>query len=359
MVVVTTSYPRSDDDPAGHFVRSAAEALARAGDDVHVIAPGGSMRDPPAREGRLTVHRAGGGALFGWPGALARAREAPWRLLSAGPFAAGVLKRLRDLGPVDRAVAHWIIPSAWPLLLPGPRVPIDVHAHGADVRLLVRSPARSREAVIGALLDRGARFTFAARALLDALAASLSPPLSEALTAAAHVEPPAIDVPDVAARARAIRAGLGLAPGERLAVSACRLVAPKRVDLAIAAVRAAREAATRLVIIGDGPERPALERLAASASPAVQLLGALPRREALAWIAAADVLLHASSIEAAPTAVREARALGVPVVACAAGDVAAWAEDDPGILLAEPSAEAIAAALDRIGALRADPVTQP
>jgi glycosyltransferase involved in cell wall biosynthesis len=345
VVVVTTSFPRSEDDPSGHFVRSSAEALARGGDEIHVIAPGGSMRDPPSREGRLTVHRAGGGALFGWPGAAARAREAPWRLLAAGPFAAGVLKRLRDLGPVDRAVAHWIIPCAWPLMLRGPRVPLEVRAHGADVRLLLRSPMRSRDAVIGGLLERGARFTFAARALLDALSGALSPAVARTLAAAAHVEPPAIDVPEVAPRARALRERIDLAPGERLAVTACRLIAPKRVDLAIAAARAASPP-VRLVVVGGGPERPALERLAAP--PAVQLVGALPRREALAWIAAADVLLHLSSIEAAPTAVREARALGVPVIACDAGDVSSWAADDPGIAIAEPSVEAIVAALGGI-----------
>ena len=74
--------------------------------------------------------------------------------------------------------------------------------------------------------------------------------------------------------------------------------------------------------------------------------GALPRREALAWVAAADALLHPSAVEAAPTVVREARALGVPVVACDAGDVVAWARDDAGIHLAEASADGLARALE-------------
>src|SRR5262245_14317873 len=110
IVVVTTSYPRHDDDPSGHFVRSSARALAREGHDVHVIAPGGSMFNPPSLHDPLTVHRAGGAALFAWPGAVARAREAPWRLAAAAPFAVGVRSRLRALGRVDRAVAHWIVP---------------------------------------------------------------------------------------------------------------------------------------------------------------------------------------------------------------------------------------------------------
>lgn len=367
-VVVTTSYPVSDEDPSGHFVRSSAEALARGGAEVHVIAAGGSVLDPPSRDGRLVVHRAGGGALFAWPGAAARARESPLRLLSAAPFAAGVLERLREVGPVDRAVAHWTIPCAWPLLLALPRTPLEVHAHGADVRLLLRAPRAARAAVVSALLRRDARFVFAARALRDALAGSLPPEQARALDLASRVEPPVFDLPPVAGRAAALRREIVKGPGERLAVVACRLIPTKRVDLAIEAVRAAGPG-LRLVVVGDGPERGALERLASrgdldagrsrgagsacmtatsDSSAAVRFTGALPRREALAWIGAADVLLHPSSHEAAPTVIREARALGVPVIACDAGDVVAWARSDDGLLVADGTAQSLAAALRSI-----------
>ncbi len=43
--------------------------------------------------------------------------------------------------------------------------------------------------------------------------------------------------------------------------------------------------------------------------------------------------------------VREARALGTRVVACDAGDVRAWAQDDAGIQMVEPVGAAIAAAV--------------
>ncbi len=346
IVVVTTSFPRSDEDPSGHFVRSSARALARAGHEVHVVAPGGSLLDPPARHGDLVVHRAGGGSLFAWPGSLARAREAPWRLLAAAPFAAGVLRRLREVGPVDRAVAHWIVPCAWPLLA-AHDAPLDVVAHGTDVRVLVAAPAPLRELVLGGLLARGSRFTFAARHSLDALADALADDTARALRAASRVDPPAIDVPDVAARAAEIRASLALGPDDRLAVVACRLLPTKRVDLAIDAVIASQALSpsvrVRLAIIGDGPERASLAKKAEGLSGAATLLGALPRREALAWIQAADVLVHPSAVEAAPTVVREARSLGVRVVACDSGDVGTWARSDAGIAIAAPTGESLAA----------------
>jgi teichuronic acid biosynthesis glycosyltransferase TuaC len=403
VVVVTTSFPRDEGDPSGHFVRASARALAAGGDEVHVIAPGGAVWDRPvslggagedeggreragqaaphgapavrpvapreaeaergARRGALILHHAGGGVLFGWPGAVARAREAPWRLVGAGSFAAGVQVRLRGLGPVDRAVAHWIVPCAWPLLV-RTRAELEVVAHGADVRALVRAPRLLRHHVLRALLERGARFTFAARALLRALAAALDPAVAAELEARATVAPPALDLPDVAARAAALRKELGLdvACGERLAVVACRLVTDKRVDVAIEAAWVA-SSPVRLVVVGDGPARAELERLAAAMADAyggrlgagagagvgarrVIFMGMLPRREALAWIGAADVLLHPSEVEAAPTVIREARALGVRVVTCDAGDVGAWAAADPGITLIERSAQAFARALD-------------
>jgi glycosyltransferase involved in cell wall biosynthesis len=348
IVVITTSFPRSDEDPSGHFVRSSARALCRAGHEVHVIAPGGSLLEGPQRHGELYVHRAGGGALFAWPGAVARAREAPWRVLAAGPFGAGVLRRLHEIGQVDRVVAHWIVPCAWPLAA-FTRAPLDVVAHGTDVRVLVASPRPLRERILGSLLEREARFTFAARASLDALAKALSPHKARALRKASHVDPPSIDVPEVDARAAELRTSLELAPGERLAVVACRLIPSKRVDLAIDAAAAVHTGGAgprlRMIVIGDGPERASLEKHAAAVGPSVRLLGALPRRDTLAWIAAADVLLHASAIEAAPTVVREARALGVRVIACDTGDVTAWAKDDPGITVAEPNAARIAALL--------------
>ncbi|APR87394.1 Putative teichuronic acid biosynthesis glycosyl transferase TuaC [Minicystis rosea] len=344
IAVLTTSFPRSAEDPAGHFVRSSALALAAEGHEVHVVTPGGSPLEKPVIDGPLRIHHAGGGSLFTWPGAIARVREAPWRILASGVFAAGTLARLSAIGRVDRVVAHWIVPCAFPLAVSATRAPLEVHAHGADVRLLLQAPRDVRERILAAVLAREGTITFAAAALRDALAGSLRPELAAQLARRAHVEAPPIDVPDVTEHAASLRAALQLADGERLAVAVCRLIPSKRVDLAIEAAHAAGPS-VRLVVVGDGPEREALVRQAEKLGARVTFAGALPRREAVAWIAAADVLLHPSAVEAAPTVIREARALGVPVIACDAGDVSAWAQDDAGIRVVAGEVDAIARAL--------------
>jgi len=346
-VVVSTSFPRHPDDGAGHFVAADAAALAAAGHEVHVVCAGGSWRQPPERRGPLTIHWAGAGGVFTWPGAVARLRQGPWRALALPAFAAAVRWRWRQLGAVDRAVAHWLVPSAWPLLASCP-VPLTVVAHGADVRLLCALPARLRRHVIASLLSRRTAFRFVAAALRDQLLAALDEAQAAQLAARAHVEPCPVLVPkDLAARAGRARDVAGRRPGpgaEPVAAVVGRLIPEKRVDLAIRGL-AQLTPPPQLVVIGEGPERAHLEQLARRLGLPATFLGHRPRTECLQAMAAADVLLHCSELEAAPTVVREARACGVPVVATPAGDVTRWAAADPQIVTAAPHPAAVGAAL--------------
>jgi teichuronic acid biosynthesis glycosyltransferase TuaC len=79
--------------------------------------------------------------------------------------------------------------------------------------------------------------------------------------------------------------------------------------------------ATRLVVVGDGPLRSRLEGHARARGVDALFVGKTTREEALAWILAADVVLHASRAEGLSTVEREARALGVPF--CFVGTVPA------------------------------------
>ncbi len=305
----------------------------------------------------MTLHAAGGGDLFTWPGAIARAKESPRRLIGAASFAAGALVRMRSIaeaGPIDHLAAHWIVPSAYPIAvasMAAARVcpsSFEVVAHGADVRLLLRLPAIARARVLATLLDRGARFVFAASKLRDALLDVVPSSIALSLASRSRVCAPPIDVRVDASAFGSIASRLG---GRSLVVVVGRLVEDKRVELAIRAIARVR-ADVLLVVVGDGPDRARLEAIAGEVAPdRVLFVGMLPRDRALAWIAKARLLVHPSAIEAAPTAVREARALRVPVIACAAGDVEAWAVSDAGLRVVPPRADAIAITCEEVLAI--------
>lgn len=123
-----------------------------------------------------------------------------------------------------------------------------------------------------------------------------------------------------------------------------RLVAWKKVDQVIAAVAA--QGTWYLHIIGDGPERAALEALCREkdAREQVHFLGALPQKEAMQWVSAADVFVLNSTYEGFSHTLVEAMHAGVPIVATdipgnreAAGDTVYYVrpgENAPGLAAA-------------------------
>ncbi|MFO0618961.1 MAG: glycosyltransferase family 4 protein [Polyangiaceae bacterium] len=320
-LIVSLSYPAEEGDPSGHFVRTEALDLVRAGEDVHVIAPRVTAGD----SARYRSSALGGDALFRWPGAIARARANPLRLAAIPGVALRVRRAIARAGRFDRVRLHWLVPTAWPLTPAFPGADVEATAHGADVRMLLAAPMRARERILTAILDRGARIRFVAHALLDALADGLAGVTRARLVARARVEPMALESMDHVAP-RDARGGYVVWVG--------RDIPSKRLDVALdACARAGR----RLVVVGA----------ARAARDGVRFLGKVPRDEALAWIAGADALLSTSLAEGAPTSVREARAIGVPVIACPAGDLARWAESDGGIAIAPIDAAGIGALVGR------------
>lgn len=152
----------------------------------------------------------------------------------------------------------------------------------------------------------------------------------------------------------------GVAPGERrtrpstwLAVAALRR--PKgHLDLLEAWARlVSTHPGTRLLVAGDGPERAAIEAAVTRLGLAddVELLGS--RDDIPALLRQVDGVVSASHTEALPTALIEASAAGLPVVATAVGGTAEVVLDGVTGLLVPPHRPALLA--DALARLVGDP----
>lgn len=201
-----------------------------------------------------------------------------------------IAARLRDIGAWDGAI-------------------ITAFRGYDATKLLRESPRRYAD-----LFRDGDFFLPVSQALRDVLAAHGCDP------AKMQVHHSGIDCDALAYRPRT------LAPGERVRlVSIARLVEKKGIDIA---VRAAAGLVTRgynieYEVIGDGPERGALTRLIEQLDMGlrIRLAGPRPHGETLAALNRAHVLI-APSVTAAdgdqegiPNVLKEAMALGLPVVA--------------------------------------------
>lgn len=315
VAVISTSYPSVTDDAAGHFVQSEVRRRVSEGCEVTVFAP--QSRRNRAQDGARIVEIPHWGA-FGSPGALARLRWRPDRWLGVILFVLLARRALRRYGPFDYGIAHFLVPSLWPIGSSFSPL-LETVVHGSDLRLVERMPRFLRTLVLRGF-DADNRTV---RCVSQDLANRLSRLVHSRLARRIRVEISPIDVRVDLTRSE-LREMLGIGP-ERLVIIAARLVPSKRVDVALQAALSLSD--SRVVVCGDGPEYRRLKKRFSAAT----FLGRLPRHQLLEWIAAADLLLCASRDEGAPTVIREARALGVPVVATAAGDLEKWAETDAGL----------------------------
>ena len=120
---------------------------------------------------------------------------------------------------------------------------------------------------------------------------------------------------------------------------------------AFARVLSAADAPHELVlkIVGDGPQRGALERQAATLgiSGRVEFLG--HREDVPEILASSDVFVLPSRSEAFPNSAIEAMAAGLPVVASAVGGLLDLIEDGrTGLLVPARNADALSAAIERL-----------
>lgn len=153
---------------------------------------------------------------------------------------------------------------------------------------------------------------------------------------------------------RGLRQRLGVGDGEAMLLTLSRLGPEKRVDVVVEAFALLRASGRRAVLVvgGRGPEREALEALAARLGVAgeVRFVGHLGEERG-DYLAACDVFVFHSLFETFGQVMAEAAAFGKPVVSVRAGAIPEVVDDRVTGVLAEPldpqgMAEALRALVD-------------
>jgi glycosyltransferase involved in cell wall biosynthesis len=323
--VLTTSYPRTAGDFAGWFVAARVRALLAEGHEVDVLAAGAGAPLGTTRDGRLTLTRlpasfADGPDLFasaGAPEALeAGGLAARW---AAARFSAALVAAVAARASGwSRVESHWLAPCALAAVAAAPALSHRATAHSGDVALLERLPFGGS---LARLLARGgAELVFVSEdlrrrfAALAGRACGVVEPLG--------VEPRGVEVSRADPPARA-----SLGAAAPVVVSVARLVPIKGLDLLVRACarRADDPTPLHLVLVGEGPERERLRRLADGLGVPLRLVGAVPRDEVPGWLGVADIYAQPSRTlpngraEGMPLATLEALSAGLPVVVSDSG----------------------------------------
>jgi glycosyltransferase involved in cell wall biosynthesis len=301
VIVLTTSWPRTEREFAGRFVADAVERLRERGVEVKVLAPGSGYRDF--------------GLAYGG-GVAANLRRRPW----AAPLL--LLSMWRAVRRVARGAdlvhAHWLLTATVARFAGRPFV-VTLHGSGSAGRFSDVELARRRPRFVRALLRPAA----AVICVSETVAAEV-----RAAGVDAVVIPNGVRVPD--------EVGPPAEPAEVLYVG--RLSPEKNVDTLVAAI-----GDLNLVVAGDGPLR---ERVP-------HALGAVPHAEVERLLERSSVVVAPSEREGFGLAAAEAMAFGRPVVAAAGGALLELVADgETGLLVPPRDAAALRTAVER---LLADP----
>jgi glycosyltransferase involved in cell wall biosynthesis len=262
--------------------------------------------------------------------------------LGRAALAPATLRALRRrAGGAHAVVAHGsrTLPAC-AMALAGHRTPVVYRSIG-DPGAWAGGPVRRLRT--RALLGRMAAVAALWQAAADAVHDLYGVPRSRLHVLPNGVPAARCPVPDAPARAVA-RARLGLPPGAPVVAAIGALSAEKQLTDAVDAV--AKVDGVHLLVAGDGPERPALERRAAALGDRAHFAGMLAGpADALA---AADVVVSCSRTEGMPGVLIEAGLSGLPAVATDVGGVAQIVRNgETGVLVRQGDVDGLAGGLMR------------
>ncbi len=361
VLCLTSNFPRWEGDSTTPFVLHLAQDLMELGWQVDVLAPHAPGCATREILGGVPVER----FRYLWPGSLETVCYQGGALLNLrrnrSNFAklpalvlcewAAVMRRLASRH-YDLLHSHWILPQGFTGALAARPlgVPHVITVHGGDAF-----------ALRGALLARFKRFalTHAEAVTVNSSATRAAILDTAALDTTLHTIPMGVTekVPDPQAVAQ-IRERYRRGAGPLL-VFIGRLVYEKGADDLVAAIDLLRDRLpdARALVIGDGPDKEALQNAVArqGLEDHVIFTGWVQPDEVPNYLAAADIFVGPSKtapdgwVEAQGLTFAEAMLAGTPVIATRSGGIVdAVRHDETGLLVDEGAPEQIAAAVVRL-----------
>jgi teichuronic acid biosynthesis glycosyltransferase TuaC len=329
ILVFTSLWPNSEQPNLGIFVKNRIAALAQiAGVNVRVVAPvpyfprriqSSIIPARWRRMARIADHETIAGIETFHPRHLVTPKVGMTfysRWMARG--AESLLRRLHAEQPISLIDAHYVYPDGHAAILLGERlnIPVVITARGTDINLFSRMP------LIRPMIRRALKRADCVIAVSGALKQRMVELGIEAEKVA--VIRNGVDRSIFYPRDQAeSRRRLGVASESRIIISVGALVPLKGMDRLIDAMKLLSNESIKLYVIGEGPERGALEAQVTKHNLAhrVFLVGSRPQEELAEWYSAADLFCLGSDREGCPNVVIEAMACGTPVVAADAGGV--------------------------------------
>lgn len=349
---IVTAFPRHADDPIAPWLVELLKRLRARGHEIDVLASSYRgladqtvdgirvyrFRYFPARWERLTHEET----------APDRMRRSPLYAIMPLFFLLGGMRRawrLARTGRYDLVHVHWPMPMAllgWAARRAHP-MPMVTTFYGIELRWV-----QSRLPFLGWLVRWAARSSAQAVAISSYTARELRK----------FVDVPIEVIPYTAELPPPERSTVRADGGERAILFVGRLIERKGVEHLVRALGIVRRTVpARLVIVGDGPERPRLEQVARDAGVAahVSFRGRVSDAELRAAYAGADVFALPSVLDARQdteglgVVLLEAMNYSVPVVASEIGGITDIVRHQESGLLVPPGDErALAAALAQV-----------
>jgi teichuronic acid biosynthesis glycosyltransferase TuaC len=347
--MLTTGFPRFEGDLFGNFVLELVKELEARDVEVEVVAPheGGlptaeCMDGARVRRFRYFLPRL---QCLAYGGGIPANLAASWLARIQVPFflLAFAVSAMRAAKGADLIHCHWTatgLVAAWANKLH--RLPLVLSVRGSDVNVMTNRCARWVNRYVYSVVDR-----------VLAVSEDIAGVLKGVGVGSEKIE---IVHNGVDSRFRPMDKGTARSelrlPSDKFLALFVGLLSPvKGVDRLLEAIRLIDDDSLYCVLVGDGPSRVEIEKLAAKENMqgSLHFAGRQSTETIPRWMNAADLLVLPSLSEGRPNVVLEAQACGLAVVATKVGGTPELIRhEETGLLVERDDAPALAKSISRL-----------